>query len=306
MIDFLKYRYICAIISLGIIGLFIGTYAYKKYTYGSAFTYSIDFTGGTQVLFKFEKPIALVDLKNILEHQGYNRAVLRQFSNNEILVRVPEFSNDAQGLATKMVASVQSDLPDNNVSILQNEAVGAGVGKELWWKSLQAILYALIAMLCYIAIRFRSFAFGMGAVVALAHDAIIMLGVFLLLDREISITVIGAILAVLGYSVNDTIVIFSQIRQNMKKMSGMPIDQIVDVSINQTLRRTILTSVSTMLTVLAMFIFGGEVLRDFSLALLIGIIFGTYSSIYIASPVMMAFLGKRDQKDIRRPAPISS
>ena len=142
-------------------------------------------------------------------------------------------------------------------------------------------------MLLYIWLRFFSVSFGVGAVVSLFHDAIVILGIFLLFDKEISINVISAILAVLGYSINDTIVIFTKIRQNIKTMRDVPIAKIVNTSINQTLSRTILTSFSTALVVLSLFILGGEALRDLSLALLIGIIFGTYSSIYIASPLML-------------------
>ena len=155
-----------------------------------------------------------------------------------------------------------------------------------------AITLALILMLLYIWLRFLSISFGVGAVVSLLHDAIVILGVFLLLDKEISVNVVSAILVVLGYSMNDTIVIFTKIRQNIKTMKNTSIDNIVNTSINQTLRRTILTSFSTALVVFSLFILGGEALRDLSLALLIGIIFGTYSSIYIASPLCYLYIKK--------------
>lgn len=287
MIDFLKYRVACAVYSVLLIAAFVGTCIYKHNKYGEVFKYSIDFTGGTQVLLKFDKPIKAAELKSIVESAGWSGAVLREFSANEILVRVKEFSNDAKGLGEKIRAAVQTASPGTHVEVLQSEGVGAGVGATLRYKSVRAVLICLIAILLYIAIRFWSFAFAAGAVVALAHDAIVMIAAFLFLDKEISVNVIGAILAVLGYSINDTIVIFAQIRDNIKKMHGAPLYQIVNTSLNQTLRRTILTSLSTALTVISMFILGGEALRDFSLALLVGIVFGTYSSIYIASPVMM-------------------
>jgi preprotein translocase subunit SecF len=143
-------------------------------------------------------------------------------------------------------------------------------------------------MLAYITIRFK-FAYAMGAVLALAHDALVIGAVFIVLGKEISIDVIAAILAILGYSVNDTIVIFARIRENLGIMPTKSLTDIVNISLNQTLRRTILTSVATLLVVLALFVLGGDALRDFSMALLLGIVFGTYSSIYIASPVMMFF-----------------
>jgi len=167
--------------------------------------------------------------------------------------------------------------------------VGASVGAVLRWKSIYAVVISLVFMLLYIAWRFWSFAYAAGAVIALLHDALVMLAVFLFFNREISIYTIGAILAVLGYSINDTIVIFSQIRQNVARMISTPMYEIVNLSLNQTQRRTILTSAATPQTVAVMFLLGGEVLRDFSLVILVGIFFGTYSSIYMASPIMLFF-----------------
>ena len=289
MIDFLKYRWLMAVYSLCIMGSFVGVYIYKQRTRGEAFTYGVDFTGGTQALLKFNKPVSSQQIKEILEKEGWANPVTRDFSSQEILIRLKEFSNDVKGLGEKIQLALQKSIPETEVSILQVEGVGAGVGAELRWKSMRAVLIALLAMLLYIAFTFWSFAFAMGAVIALFHDSIIMLATFLFLDREISVNVIGAILAVLGYSINDTIVIFDQIRDNIKKMKHASFYEIVNASINKTLRRTILTSFSTALTVGSMFILGGEALRDFSLALLVGIVFGTYSSIYIASPIMMLF-----------------
>ncbi|MCX5922823.1 MAG: protein translocase subunit SecF [Candidatus Dependentiae bacterium] len=288
MIDFLKYRVACAVYSVVLIATFAGTYIYKAHTRGGqAFTYSIDFTGGTQVRLKFDKPVSSNNLKEIVEKSGWQGAVIRDFSSQEVLVRVKEFSNDSKGLGQRIVQAIQAGMPDNNVELQESESVGAGVGATLRYKSMRAVIIGLIAMLLYIAIRFWSFAFAAGAVVALAHDAIVIVAVFLFLDKEISINLIGAILAVLGYSINDTIVIFARIRENFKKMPGKSTYEVVNTSINQTLRRTLLTSFATALTAGSMCLLGGEVLRDFSLALLIGIVFGTYSSIYIASPVMM-------------------
>jgi len=289
MIDFLKYRIACAVYSICLIAAFVGAYVYKTNTRGEAFTYSIDFTGGTQVLLKFDKPISSAQLKKVVEDAGWHGAVTRDFSSQEVLIRVKEVVSDAKGLGERIRAAVESAMPGVKVNMEGTESVGAGVGSALRYNSAKAIVIGLILMLLYIAIRFWSFALAFGAVVALFHDSIVMLAVFLFLDKEISVAVIGAILAVLGYSINDTIVIFAQIRDNIKKMPGVPLYDIVNTSINQTLRRTILLSFSTALTVLSMFVFGGEILRDFSLCLLVGIVFGTYSSIYIASPVMMLF-----------------
>lgn len=288
MINFLKYRFVYGMFSLMFLLASLGVYIYKWQTRGYTFVYSVDFTGGTQVLLKFQKPVNVCELKDILENNGWKNPITREFSApEEVLVRVSEFSNDPKGLAERMRQAIETKIPGNQVTILQNEAVGPGVGQALRWNFFWAVLIALIAILIYIAFRFWSFAFAAGAIVALIHDPVAILGVFLMFDREISINVIGVILAVIGYSINDTIVIFSRIRDNLVKMKGASLYEIVNTSINKTLRRSVLTSLATALTVLAMLIFGGEALRDFSLALLIGIIFGTYSSIYIASPVMM-------------------
>ena len=285
---FLKYRSIALTASATfILGFF--TYAgYLYYTQGHVFTYSIDFTGGTQTLFRFSEPVHSAKVREILEKAGWPGSQTREFSSkNEVLVRVKDFSNDAKGLGEKMAEVLRAEIPGTTIDILQSEGVGAGIGAELRANSTRAVLISLLAMLIYIAFTFWSFSFALGAVLALFHDPIFVLAAYVLLNREISISVIGAIIAVIGYSINDTIVIFSQIRHNIKKMAGSSLDEIVELSINQTLRRTILTSLFTSLAVLSMFILGGEALRDFSLTMLIGIVVGTYSSIYIASPVMM-------------------
>jgi preprotein translocase subunit SecF len=288
-IDFLKYRFACLAFSLALIVAFAATYIYRERTRGHAFSYSVDFTGGAQVLLKFDKPVTSPELVAILDSKGWSGIVTREFGSNEVLVRVKETDKDIKDLAEDMRQNLQQSLSDNKVEILQSEVVGAGVGAVLRWKSIRAVAISLVLMLFYIAWRFWSFAYAIGAVIALLHDALVMLAVFLFLDREISINVIGAILAVLGYSINDTIVIFSKIRENAAKMRNIPMYDVVNISLNETLRRTLLTSISTALTVGAMFVLGGEALRDFSLALLVGIFFGTYSSIYMASPIMLFF-----------------
>lgn len=288
MINFLKFRYIALLFSITTVAAGVVAYVYKIQTRGYAFSYSVDFTGGTQILFKFSQPVTGSNVEKLLEHAGWPGAITREFSGkNDVLVRVKEVVTDSKGLAERMREAIKQQLPGTDIDILQSESIGPGIGADLRWKSIYAVLLSMLAMLLYIAWRFWSLSFGVGAVVSLLYDAIFLLVVFLLFDLEISVNIIGAILAVLGYSMNDTIVIFSRIRSNIVKMPQTPIGTIVNVSINETLRRTLLTSLATTLTVVAMLLLGGQVLRDFSLALFIGIVFGTYSSIYIASPVMM-------------------
>ncbi len=290
MIDFLKARWACAAFSIFIFVSFVAGFLYKRATKGSAFEYALDFTGGTEASFKFVRPVSTVDVRRILSEGGWPNAVVREFSSaEEIVVRVKEFTNDAKGLAERMREVISKAMPDNPVALIGGEAVGESVGSVLRSNSVYAVVLSILAILLYLAFRFWSLAFGMGAVVALVHDTIVMLGACMFLNIEISMTVIGAILALLGYSNNDTIVNFSQIRKNVKALHGSSLYDIINTSVNQMLRRTILTSFATALTVMSMLVFGGAALRDFSLVFLIGIIFGTYSSIYIASPIVMWF-----------------
>jgi preprotein translocase SecF subunit len=287
MIDFLKYRPLYAALSMVIFAAFIGTWIYKYQKYGEAFEYSVDFTGGTQVLLQFSQPVQGTRVVDILEKQGWHGALARDFSPTEVLIRVKDFANDAKGLAERIKNRLEVELPGTTVLIQQLDSVGAGVGSSLRWKSIQAIIAGLIIMLLYTWARFWSLSYGVGVLVSLFHDAIVILAFFLLFNYEISLNVIGAILAVLGYSINDTIVIFSRIRENVRHLRNEPIEKVVNISINETLRRTLLTSFATCLVVVALVVFGGPVLRTLSLALLVGMVFGTYSSIAIASPVML-------------------
>lgn len=293
MINFLKYTRITVLISTALIVAFGITAVYRYQTRGSVFSYSVDFTGGTQVLFKFDTFVDNAIVRQVVADKGWSNPSARPFGENEVLVRVREYESDARGLGQRMQAALQDALPNNTVTMIQTESVGSGIGAGLRGKSIKAILFVLILMLLYIGLRFWSFAFATGAVVALIHDGIIVLAIFLFLDREISNNFVAAVLTVLGYSINDTIIIFSQMREFLKRRTTETLDEIVNKSLNYTLRRTLLTSFATGLPVTVMLIFGGEALRDFSLALLVGIFFGTTSSIYVASPVMMLLYPKK-------------
>lgn len=292
MINFLRYQWLSGLVSVSIFVAFIGGFFYKRAERGSAFVYSVDFTGGTQVLFGFSAPVTSNQVVSVLEKDGMAGAVTREFSPTEILIRVHEHENDANGLAVRIKESLEKELSGITVTIKQTDSVGGGIGAALRYKSIQAVLAALVLMLLYIWFRFWSLAYAVGNVVSLFHDAIVILTFFMWFDWEISLNVIGAILAILGYSINDTIVIFSRIRENIGRMRNESIERIINVSTNETLRRTLLTSFATSLVVLALLLFGGEALRTLALALFIGIVFGTYSSIYIASPCMLLLYRK--------------
>ena len=287
MFHFLRYRAHSALLSAAIIGA--GFFAYNQ---NGGFRYSVDFTGGTEIRMRFEKPENTAAIQKSI-HDEWQGTVYNILEANEIIIRVQDTPEKVQNLDEKIKATVNKVSIDNPATIIQKNSLSSSVGDSLRWKSIKAIIIALLAMLLYIGLRFK-FAFAIGAVVAIFHDALAILACFLLLNREISIDVVGAILATLGYSINDTIVIFTKIRKNLKDLKGESLRSIVDQSINQTLRRTLLTSLSTGLVVGSQFIFGGDTIRSLSLALLLGIIFGTYSSIFIASSVMMLFLKEEE------------
>lgn len=294
-IDFLKYRYWCFGFSLVLLFSFIGGALYKKYMRDSVFAYSVEFEGGTQVLLDFSKPVRSEEVVRILDENSISGAVAREFSDHEILVRVKQFESDAQGLGQKIKTTLEKDLKDISIKVIQTDSIGTGIGSELRANSIWALLVSLVGMLLYLWFRFWSFSYGAGSVVALMHDMLVVLSLILWFDYEISMNVIAAVLFILGYSVNDTIVIFARIRENIAKRKDVSVYDLVNISINETLRRTILTSFATTLTVLALLLFGGEVLRLLSLSILVGIIFGTYSSIYVASPIMLLLYKEKNR-----------
>ena len=284
--NFLKYRVPGALFSLMMIAAGVAVYVAN-----GGFKYSVDFTGGTELRVRFDQPEKTAEIKKAI-HNKWQGTVYNVLGANEIIVRVQESVEAKKNLENDILESVNEVSKDNKGTVLQVNSISNSVGRDLWASCLKAILIALALLMLYITLSFQ-FAFAIGAVVAIAHDALVILAWFLFLDKEISIEVIGAILATLGYSINDTIIIFSRIRQNLKKEKGKSLYDIVNLSLNQTLRRTILTSVATALVVVSMFVFGGTTIRDLSLTFLLGIVFGTFSSICIASPVMMLFAKKK-------------
>ncbi|MCL4380601.1 protein translocase subunit SecF, partial [Candidatus Dependentiae bacterium] len=236
MIDFLRYRYICAAFSLFIvIALIVG------YWYRGGFNYSVEFTGGTQVLLHFDRPVTADTVREALKESdhGWKSISVAEFGPQDIRVRVQDFADDVEGLATKLRDDVAPHMPEGTVvTVAQSDSVGSSVGDSLAYNSVKAIIIALLLMLLYIALRFQ-FAYAVGAIIAVAHDALVIGAIFVLFNWEISMEVIGAILATLGYSVNDTIIIFARIRENLAKNTTMSAYDVVNLSINQTLTLTI-------------------------------------------------------------------
>ena len=254
----------------------------------------IDFKGGVMIEAKFTSEPDLFELRNkILSFIDGNIEIQEFGDPTTILFRIEKKSNE-ESEQKKIVANLKDSLPDD-VDYRRVEFVGPKVGKELQILGLKAILYSLIAMFIYIWFRFSGWQFGLGAVFALFHDVFSTLGFFALTQIEFNLASIAAILTIAGYSINDTVVVFDRIRENLLK-SEVPFSDLLNKSINQTLSRTIMTSLTTLLALLALFIFGGEVIKGFVSAMMWGVLVGTYSSIFIASPLIILFGFVKEKK----------
>lgn len=246
----------------------------------------LDFTGGTQIEVEYEKPAQLEPIRELLKSSPYSDASVQHFGRSEeVLVRVPPVEGeDKAKVGDNVVALLQS--ADSSVTLKRVEFVGPQVGEELRDKSGTALILALGLMLIYVTLRFR-FKFAVGAVVALFHDVIITLGFFSLLGLNFDLTALAALLAVIGYSLNDTIVVYDRVRENFRKDRAGTAEEIINGSLNQTLSRTLVTSLTTLLVLVALAVLGGEMIFAFAVALIVGVVVGTYSSIYVASNLLL-------------------
>lgn len=248
--------------------------------------FGIDFAGGTIIQIKFTKTTPMDVIRKTFHNIKIDDAVIQEIGQDEVIVRTNQPMT--KELQEKVEKSMDGQFGTGNFEIRRIEFVGPKVGKDLTNKAIFAIVFAWIGMLIYIAWRFE-FRYGLGAIVALIHDTIITIGALSLLNKEFTLTIVAALLTVIGYSINDTIVIFDRIRENRKKDLKKSLADIVNASINETLSRTILTALTVIFVLLALFFLGGPVIHDFAFALMVGLIIGTYSSIFIASPVVLFF-----------------
>lgn len=257
----------------------------------------IDFEGGTLMQIQFEKPVEVRDIRSALEKIGLENASIQQFgAPDEIIVRVLRLEEKEGIKASEEIKGTLSEsLPDNPFEVRRLEQVGPKIGNELRGAAVLAILSALLGIVLYISIRFE-FKFAIASIVALVHDILITLGIFSLLNLEITLAIIAAFLTIVGYSLNDTIVVFDRVRENLKSLRREKYFDIVNLSINQSLSRTVVTSVTTFLVVLVLYLGGGEVIKNFAFALIIGVVIGTYSSIYVASPVIVEWEARTESK----------
>lgn len=264
--------------------------------------FGLDFTGGTLVELHYSEAPNLSEVREQLADAGYPGAIVVHFgSETELLIRMRaeqsvETANETDGanIGQDIAGALQAASPDVQVELMRSEMIGAQMGEELANSGGLGLLVALIAVFIYVAIRFQT-KFSVGALVALAHDVIIVLGLFSVLQLEVDLTVLAAVLAVVGYSINDTIVVADRIRENFRVLRTDSTAEIINVSLTQTLGRTLMTSGTTLLVLLALFFVGGELIHNFSTALIVGIGVGTYSSIYVAAAIMLAMnLSKED------------
>ena len=252
----------------------------------------LDFTGGVSADVKYEQSVEQTDVVNALAKNGFNDAVVQYLgTSQELLIRLPPQSDNVDGLNASLSEALA--LPNNNVEISNVNIIGSQVGNEVYLTSVMSLALALICMLGYVALRFQ-FKLALGAVLSLFHDAIVTIGVFALFGFPFDLTVLAAILALIGYSLNDTIVVYDRIRENFRRVRGITPVQTIDLSLTETLRRTIMTISTVLLVVLAMLFLGGDGLYWFSVALFIGLLAGTYSSTYIASSIPLAMGLSRD------------
>lgn len=290
--NFMGARKFATAFSILLILISIGSLAINGLKFG------LDFTGGSLVEVTYENPVVLEDIRASLRAEGYADAVVQTFgAANDILIRLGE-AHDPQ-LGNTILSILQANA-DDTVTLRRNEFVGSQVGEELREQGGLGLLVALAMVMLYLAFRFQ-FKFSVGAVMALAHDVILVLGFFSIFQIDFDLTVLAAALAVIGYSLNDTIVVYDRIRENFRVLRVEEPTEVLNISLNQTLSRTIVTSLTTMLVLVVLAMFGGEMIYGFSIALLVGVVVGTYSSIYIAGNILLML--KVSREDLIPPPP---
>ncbi len=285
VINFMGRRYLAAIFSALLILTAIGSLATRQLSWG------LDFTGGTLVEVHYAESADLTGIRSTLESGGYAGAIVVSFgTDRDVLIRLPAGYSDAQG--AQMLELLRNNGEDE-VELRRIEFVGPQVGDELREQGGLAMLLALGLVMLYIAFRFQ-FKFAVGAVVALVHDVLVTLGFFSIIGMEFDLTVLAALLAVIGYSLNDTIVVSDRIRENFRKLRRADPLEVVNISLTETLGRTLVTSLTTLLVLVALAVFGGEMIHGFAIALIVGVAIGTYSSIYVASNVLLSLGVSKD------------
>jgi preprotein translocase subunit SecF len=296
-IDFMGMRRVFFVVSLILVMVGMASVVIKGLEFG------IDFVGGTELVVEFEEAIPVGEIRSAMTDAGFDQAVIRTFGvPRDILIRTIEMDREDQRVRDIILQTLTERFPDNRITVLREDSIGPTIGAELRRDATMAIIVALFAILGYIAIRFK-FVYGLGAVAAIFHDVLIAVGLLSLLhglspylNLEISQHIIAAFLTIIGLSVNDTVVVFDRIRENLKLYRSWSIYDVINKSINDTLSRTIITSGTVLIVLIVLFVFGGEVTRGFAFTLIIGVIIGTYSSIYIASALVIEWINRSQVK----------
>lgn len=289
-IDFMGKRNIAFIVS-GLLSL-IGLFAMFQIAHGKA-NLGIDFAGGTSVQLKFEKPVKVHDIRKALEDGGIKDFDLQELTGeNKMLIRAKNIEIQLGKVSEQITTIISQKVPDNTFVIDSTTEIGPKVGGKLRADAGMAIVFATLGILIYVAIRFK-FNFAVGATVATFHDVTAVLAIFFLLGKEINLILVTALLTIAGYSLTDTVVVFDRIRENLRTRLKDSVENVMNLSINEVLSRTFVTSLTVLITSIALFFFGGEVLHDFSLAMILGVLVGTYSSIFVASPIVLLWGGNK-------------
>lgn len=295
-IDFLGKRNL-AFLGSGILVL-LGLVAFVQIARGVA-DMGIDFSGGAAVQVKFDKPVEVDAVRHALEANGLHHADLQEFVGaNKILVRMKTVTTMEEQVADRIVAAFNKEFPDNPLTVESSMVIGPTIGAQLKQDAFMAILVSIVGIILYISARFE-LRFGLAAALAMTHDVLAVLGLFYLLDKEITLLVVTALLTLAGYSLTDKVVVFDRIRENLRARRRENTAVIINNGINQVLSRTIVTSLTVVLVLIPLAVTGGEVLHDFSLALLLGVIIGTYSSIFVASPLLLLLPGRANTLLVR-------
>jgi len=296
-IDFMGMRRIFFVFSLVIIMLGMGAILFKGLEFG------IDFVGGTELVVEFEEAVPVGEIRSAMTDAGFDQAVIRTFGTpRDILIRTIEMDREDERVRDIILSVLAERFPDNPTIVLREDSIGPTIGAELRRDATMAIVVALFAILGYIAIRFK-FVYGLGAVAAIFHDVLVAIGLLALLhgvspylNLELSQHVVAAFLTIIGLSVNDTVVVFDRIRENLKLYRSWSMYDVINKSINDTLSRTIITSGTVLIVLVVLFVFGGEVTRGFAFTLIVGVVVGTYSSIYIASALVIEWVNRSQEK----------
>jgi preprotein translocase subunit SecF len=289
-IDFIGKKYITLLVT-GTLSI-IGIIAIIQIAAGKA-NMGIDFAGGTEIQLRFEKPVNLQSVRSALETGGIKGFELQDIpSENKVMIKTKQSEGDLAKIADSITAALSQNLSGNKYVVDATTAIGPKVGTKLRNDAVKAIIMAAIGILIYVAFRFK-FQFGVGATVATFHDVLAVLGIFYLMGKEINLIVVSGLLTIAGYSLTDTVVVYDRIRENLKIQFREPLPSVINNSINEVLSRTIITSLTVFLAAAALFFLGGEVIHDFAFAMLVGIIVGTYSSIFVASPILLLWKKNR-------------